>query len=569
MVLKKLMIGFSVILIAAAVLTSGCIENPAEIQIKETEMPSDLSEGLNGIITDLSAIYDSQNKDIAYLVEEIGKNDDISKIKDICYEYYAENPIINCLVYCDKIGDMVEVPVQVDKNLFEYIPSPSQEELEKNNGRIHLSGKFIPDYGYVNADYGAVYDSDGEYKGFIILISDLYLSINLHPSLTGKEKSYGDFICFIVDSGGKIIYSSSQETIGLKVSEGSLFSNGICVISAEKEDTGAYRYTSRAFYNYLASTDSEKVTAWKKMTVNGEEQTVYLVKEISMPEIRYENVYEINTEHAIKNVEEIYSYANAHGKEAAMERVNTGHYGYDVYIMNMEGTVISAAYNDLIGLNYLNNRGVNGYSYVGGAITTAKQGGGFVYYIFPIAGTVDTNAGQCSFAYIFPIDDDCFIFGNFPGDTNNIKTGSLIRTTLEAVSREILIDANKNGVQSVIDAINSDPEHAADKYVPNLKIPISDILIMDYSGVVYTSTMHTDSVGETLTKYTDLYGGSTIRKAITLARNGGGFMPDLSASDKEGFVDMWTMCVAPINDEYLTITVAYSGTNNNILTPYI
>lgn len=563
------MIGFSVILIAVAVLTSGCIQNPTEIQIKEVEIPSDLNEGLNGIISDLSAIYDSQNNDIAYLAEKIGKTDDISKIKEICYGYYAGNPILNCLVYCDKSGDMVEVPVQVDKNLFEFIPYPTEEDLEKNNGRIHLFGKFVPDYGYVNANYGAVYDSNGEYKGCIILIYDLYISINLHPSLTGKEKPYGDFICFIVDDDGKIIYSSSQEAIGLKVLEGKSFSNGICVISAEKEYSGAYQYTSRAFYNYLASTKSEKVTAWKKMNINGEEQTVYLVKENNMPEIQYENVYEINTENAIKNVEDIYSYANAHGKEAAMERVNNGHYGYDVYIMDMTGTIISSAYNDYIGLNYLNNRGVNGYSYVGGAITTAKQGGGFIYYIFPIAGTVDTNAGQCSFAYIFPIDDDCFIFGNFPGGTNNIKTGSLIRTTLEAVSREILIDANSNGVQYVIDEINSDPEHAAEKYVQNLKIPISDILIMDYSGVVYTSTMHPNEIGETLTKYTDLYGGSTIRKAITLARNGGGFMPDLSASDKEGYVDMWTMCVAPINDEYLTIVVAYSGTNNNILTSYI
>ncbi|MDO5845015.1 MAG: hypothetical protein Q4Q53_07730, partial [Methanocorpusculum sp.] len=543
----------------------------SSIQASETEIPEDMTAGLNDFTNDLTTIYQITNEEIVSLAEKIGIAEDISEISDLGYEYYAKNPMINCLIYYDdESSETVEIPVQIDTELSKYIQFPTKSEFEKNNGSMHISGQFTSNYGYVDAYYRSVYDTDGNYKGYIILIIDKYIGVNLHPAIADKERLYGEYVCFLVNCDGKIAYSSAQEAIGEYVTKEKEFFNGICLIESKNSDSGAYRYASKAFYNYLSDTKSEKITAWKKFSLGGEDFTAYVVKELSKPEIIYKDVYEITTEEAINNVENLYVYANSHGKKAAIELVNSGHYSTPIYVLNMKGDVLACSNAGLIGLNFLNNRGVNGYSYVEGAIITAKQGGGFIYYIFPIDSTVNCHAGQCSFAYIVPIDDECFIFGQFSGITDNLKTGSRIRIDLSAAARTIMMEANLNGVNSVISKINADPKNAGKLFAQDAKVPISDITVLDYSGKVYASIMHPESIGDTITDYKDLYGGSTIRKNILLARSGSGFMPDLSASkEKEGYVDLWTVCIVPINDEYLITVAAYSGTNEDILTPYI
>ena len=90
---------------------------------------------------------------------------------------------------------------------------------------------------------------------------------------------------------------------------------------------------------------------------------------------------------------------------------------------------------------------------------------------------------------------------------------------------------------------------------------------MDFDGFVYASIENPATVGVAM-DYVDVYGGSTTRKEIMLAKSSGGFMVDLTANKtKDGYVDLWLLSVEPIGEEKFVLTSVLIGTYEDLLTP--
>ncbi|MDO5843744.1 MAG: hypothetical protein Q4Q53_01180 [Methanocorpusculum sp.] len=553
-----------ILIIFFLLITAGCISNEEkEVETTGVETPSDMIDGALDFAKDLKNLDVSISIDLYNLADKFGSAKDDKEIEEIAVDYYSENAWIDKIIYYDAVTkERLDIPIQIDTELDSYLPHPTEEQLKLAGGNIHYDSVMIPEDGHVSVECAAVYDENGNYKGCFVFVYDLYVALNLHPMFMDTEKSYGNFICFCLDKNNKIVYSSKQEYIGETVD--SYLNDGINVIKISDKESGAYTYKSASFYNYNRHFNTEKITDWEKFTAFKTTYTLYLTKELGQPPLIYNNIYDVNPDQAEKDVNDAYVYAVQKGNQALLDRINSGYYNTPMGILNYDGYVVSGFDNSLLGLNFLNNRGAYGYAYTKSMIYTAQQGGGYVYYMYPVDGTIDTQASQFSLGYIMPIPGDCFIFGRFSGYSDLIPKNVNIRNDVTSLSRAVLKDAYDNGADYVIDKISKNP-HNTEVFTGNLTTNVEDLGILDYEGNIYASAYNPSVVGYTLTGYKDVYGGSTVRKLIMLAKSGGGYINELYPNPiKDGYVDLWLYSVEPIDDTYIVYTGAVIKTFEDI-----
>lgn len=562
-----------VLMTFAVILSSGCL-NLGSTDIPETE-PADLPADLNTAILDFSQDVSDLDRvisiDLYNLAEEFSDAETDTDRENIALNYYAKNPWMSNLVYYNAVSDeFIGVPVTIAEENRNFLPTPTEQMFQSSGGTIHYSAVFNPDKGYQELDTAAVHDGNGTYIGYFIILYDFYAILNQHPMMIHKEKSYADYILFVVDeSDGKVVYASKPEATGVIISEKSPYYDDQALILPETDKSGAYKYTSRAFYTYNSGLTTEKITAWKNIPAYKRTYKVYLIQELNKLPLTTENVFAPATAETIDNVIDLFVFSSNFGKEAAIARVNAQHYSTPIYILDMEGKVLASPYKGQTGLNFLNNRGAYGYAYTKGMVNTVLHGGGFVYYAYPIEGTVTSNAAQFSNSYVLPLDDDCFVLGYFSADTDVLIVDQQKREDVVSVSREIIRRAIEEGVDSVAYEINTASRSDAGYFVPSIKSEINEISIMDFNGFVYASIKNPATVGEVVMDYVDVYGGSTTRKEIMLAKSYGGFMVDLTANKtRDGYVDLWLLSVEPIGEEKFVHTSVLIGTYEDLLTPY-
>lgn len=547
-----------------------CIVSGIEDDVIDTEsaeIPEDLREGIDDFCNDLILLESSVISDLNTLSKKIKSADTFSDKNEQLFEYYSNNAWIDILIYYDAESDLYySSPVILNSaDVIGSIPYPTERELRKaENNLIENACVFIPEHGYMCMCCKGIFDDNGKYVGYIIMFTDLYVQLNLQPLVIDNEKLYGDYVVFITDKDGRIVYSSRQEAIGQYVEKNNPFYNGEVLIKKTNTESGAYQYSSRAFHSNLRDIDTEKITAWSTIGREKHEYTVYAVKELDRPELELENVFELDTENTLRDVQNLYTYDDWNGIEKSIERVNSGYYLTDIHIVDMNGKVAASTESEIIGLNFINNRGNYGYSYVTSMIDTVKQGGGYVYYTKPIDGTSDTPAAEYCIGYVLPLDENYFVIGRFAGDTDLVIKDYDLRSDVVTVSREIVNEAYYNGIDYVIDKINNQ-NTGASVFVDWLNTDVSDIAILSFNGELLASINHPEMIDSIVTGYTDAYGGSTARKAIILAKNGGGLMTNLSPNpDKEGYVDLWLISVEPINNRYFSCVGAVIKTFDDL-----
>ncbi|MDO5843823.1 MAG: hypothetical protein Q4Q53_01580 [Methanocorpusculum sp.] len=535
-------------------------------------MPPDISVAQLELISDMKNVDTSITIDLYDLADKVGYASSIDEIKEICLNYYGDNIWIEKLIYYNTRGEgsNVMVPELSDEiHMTDYLPIPTQSDLENAGGILHVDCVYVPGEGYVNANYAAVYSSDGTYKGFLILVYDIYVILNLHPLIVDEENTYESYVCFIIDKNNKVVFSTNSEWIGETVPKDGQLNNGQSVIIVESEEYGAYKYSSGAFYNYLRGTNTEKITAWQRFTSYKNTYTIYLVKELNQPEMEYSDIFSIDVGSSLKSVEKAFVYASLHNKEDTLSAITDGLFTGNVAAMDMEGNVLAITAKQHIGLNYMNNRGTYGTSYVESMIYTAQQGGGYVYYLYPVESSIVTRGSQFSIAYILPVDSEWFIFGRLNGCEDVIPMDLSLRSDLTSVSRAVINDAFDDGIDSVILKIKTNSDKGGKEFVSDITNDVS-VSVADYNGYMYANSNNPSLVGTIQTGYTDVYGGSTMRKMIMLAKAGGGYMTDLRSNpDKEGYIDLWLYSVEPIDSHYFVDTGIIIGTYEDYLTDYL
>lgn len=564
-------------LIISVIISAGCIqdtEDPVPEQktydITPIPIPNDIHTGIHEFYHDIAFIGLSISADLHSVSEKIVKQNTRLGKENALFDYYSDNAWINSVVYYDAVNDeFITSPLILNEEIINAIPVPEMEEFDESaDGIVKKKCVFIPENGYLNLYYKACYNSNDEYVGYVVILFDLYSEMLLHPMIIDSETSYRDYVCYLTDSDGKIIFSSRDDAVGKYITADSAYDDEVSLIIAPTESSGAYTYLSNSFYNYDNSM-TEKVTAWHVYNIWGEVMTIYLVGEVDSAPLEYENIYTTEISQMIKDVTNFYYFVDTNGLLKSMERLESGYYESDIRIIDMDGNIVSAFDSKRIGNNLLNNRDIYGYLYAQTTIASAKQGGGYVYFCYPVDSRLNSPAYKLELGYVIPIGNDLMICCFVSGSSDLYDDNQNLNSDLTKLSREILKKAHENSVYRVITLINSDPENAQEFFLDDLETDVGDIAIFDYEGNVYASTYDPNTVGSVLTNRVDIFGGSVIRKNIMLAKNGGGFLMDLLPSDEEGYLDLWLINVEPVNDNYFIDTSAIIGTFEDEITGQI
>lgn len=546
-----------ILLLVVLTLSAGCINSSEEISTTDIVIPDDIKSDLTECIADIEILHQAISSDITYLAEDLGNAQSVEERGKLAYKYYADNSWVDKLIYYDaKTDQCIEIPVPISSRDKSYIPQPTEEEFahagEKHT--LYYDDIYLPDEGHVIIHCSATYDQNDTYCGYVTLIYDLFLTLNYHPLTIGNEKEYDDCIATIIDRNGTIICSSRQEIIGETI--GDSFYRGVSLIKRSDLPSGAYSYESPAFYTYARDNITKKITAWTVFSVFDTPYTLYLTKEYDKPPLQTENIYEVTTGEVEAAVNDAYTFAAKYGNTELYKRINSGYYQVPLYVLNYNGTVIAGPNKD-IGLSYLNNHGAYGYKYAQYMISTAKQGGGYVYYLYPVDDTINSPAAQFSLGYLLPLEEDSLVFGYSSADKDLIIKNKEIRNAVNAVSSEVLREYLDHGIDYVINKINNHPPRNTSQFVSGFETNVEDLGIIGFDGKIYASLYNKSVVGYSLTGYRDAYGGSTVRKLIMLSRLGGGYADELYACpDEEGYLNLWIYSIEPINDSYIIYTGA-------------
>ena len=565
----------SLLFISVAVFTSGCVTTNGSIAVETTpvDIPSDMAAAVLDLTTAIQRIDSAVRTDVSGLAERIGAATSDHEIESIALEYYSENLWVNKLIYYNATREKyIEVPLRLDMQTMKNLPQVKESELRDVGGILYLDCVYIPGEGFVELTYVAVYEKDGTYKGYFILIYEYYVALTWHPVANNREtSSYDNYVCYITDENDVIIHASKQEYIGETIAADVPTRTFESILSRPETPAGAYQYRSQAFYNYDKNVSTEKITSWQKFTVHNSTYTMYLTKELNQPEIIYGDILTPDIAGMTDDVIAMYLYASEFGNDAALKHMKEIT-STSMYAVNMDGVILSASKNEtmLIGLSFLNNHGAYGVSYMDQMIYTARHGGGYVYYLYPFDGTIHTRAGQFCIGYVMPLDNDMFVVGYTFGDSKISRINYDIRSDITAVARAVAEEAYADGIDVVISRIRENPGGDGRLFVPGLGTEVKDIGVADYNGYSYASLYNATFAGRSETRYVDAYGGSTARRGLLLAKSGGGFINDLSVNpENDEYLDWWVYCVEPIDNTYVIYAGACIGTYRNYLFPYL
>ncbi|MDO5844229.1 MAG: hypothetical protein Q4Q53_03670 [Methanocorpusculum sp.] len=568
---RRTFIKLTLITLVVMLICAGCVTN-TPVKTTETDIPLEMYEALDELGSDLITLEHSVLSDLESISKEIADADE-SEIKSILKEYYATHPCLTAVIFLDAVhNEYTSVPVFVDVDLFSYSKKITEQDFKDAGGVIVRNNVFTKHHGYQNLYYKPVYKADGTYHGYLVLVTDVYSLLYLHPLMLGTENTYSDCICFITDGEGSILYSSIAEATGETIPENGFY-DGLAYIPGVKSGDGACKYTSDGFYIYDKDVQSEKTTAWHTIySSHGQKYILYLIKETNPSELKTDNVFTLNTQQALNEIREAYVYASASGTNKLAERINSGYYETPLYLINMDGNIIASSDKKTVGLNYLNKRDMYGVSYIDSGILTAEQGGGYIYYLTPAERVVYPRAAQYTLGAVMSLygTENYFIYCKFPGLTDAVLNDINLRPDISRVSRAVLEEVSVSSVEEVCKIINANGKNSAEQFVSDLKTEISDIAVLDVDGNLYASVVYPELVGKSATFITDVYGGSSTRKANLLAKTGSGYMETLYPNaEKEGFVDLYVASVEPIDDKYYVYVSSLAGTFEDVLTPVL
>ena len=561
---------FLVILLASSG-CSGLLEKSVDVTV--IEIPDDLSSASLDFSTDYRNIGTRILTDAYILADKFGDAQSKKEIEDIARDYYADNMWAEKVIYYDAVtGEFIDLPYSGNKVTLDYIPLVTEADLDAVDGILHLDCVYVAESGYLDLIYTAVYDNAGVYKGYLILAYDMGVVLTEHPVVEKKAHSYDNLICYIVNADNKIIYSSKPEYIGETIPADKPYVTTQSVLSPQETALGAYTYKSRAFDYYDRSVMTDKITSWQKFVSFKNPYVAYLTKEVDSPELNYGEILTPEIEPMERNVYDLYVYAKKNGKQAAADRVNSDYYSTAMYVVDMDGTIrgCSSTEKNWVGLNFLNFRDTYGVSFMEQMIFAAQQGSGYVYYLYPVDGTLAPRASLPYVGHVILAGDDWFVMGTSFAETKISPINYQIREDVTMVARAAAKMAYEYGTSTLTGYIKSNVGKDGSMFVPGVTTSVPNVGVYDYDGYLYASLNPRERWDMYHTAYTDIYGGSTVRRSIMLAKSGGGTMTNLVAHPgSDGVIDWWIYVIEPINNNYFVYAETSIGEYTDYLTPFL
>jgi polar amino acid transport system substrate-binding protein len=221
-------------------------------------------------------------------------------------------------------------------------------------------------------------------------------------------------------------------------------------------------------------------------------------------------------------VDSAIDYAKANGKEKALKEFNDNKSalfiknGLYVFAYDFNGTMIGMPYQlDLVGKNRIDYQDPNGVKFVRTAIGLVKNGGGFIYYVYPDPATNMTQ--RLKLTYVSKVDDTWWIgAGYYPSDlTANFSQTS--RNDLVNYVEDAVKYAKEKGKDSAIREFNNN------KSAQFIKDDLY-VFAYDFNGTMLAIPYQPRLLGNNRMDIQDPNGVKFVRPAIDLVNAGGGFI---------------------------------------------
>ncbi|MDE2518951.1 MAG: cache domain-containing protein [Methanocorpusculum sp.] len=540
-----------IIIVVLFLLVSGCVQSQQQEEVPylfpisdaSPEVVTALDHFSADIIAQANAIDLDLSRTAATLSGVPGYEE--SKIAGVLWDLYNMYPLS---VGVTRIGPDGREYKTVPAFIFTDITaSPefwefNETAFAENNETLLLGPMYSKQNGEVLHIRHPVYDSDGEYDGYVG-ISFIYSYMINRSEAYFMQTNTTHYFPALYDSQGEVVYHPDTGLIGENVMELSEESQSILkhteAIFMQPEGMMKYLY-----YLFGSEILIEHTAVWKTIDVYGREFRPNIVKyEFDISD--HNDVFRMNPDDLSAIVGSMFSFAKREGTKGTLSAINDPNGIFSatanstLFAYDINGTLLAhSSTPELIGQNRMNARGSYGLRYIGMMSDRCTQGGGFVHYHMPVSDTND-NLSVLMLAYVLPVDENWFVGASFPMKLVIPDIEKRDKLTEDVVAAQKFI--YEHGKDA---ALAEFMDHAG-----TLQLNKTYILALDYNGTVLSAPIRTNLAGTNALGFTSPHGESSMRELLILARQGGGYLL-LETENPDGTYEMHLLYVEPVDDTW-------------------
>lgn len=560
--MKKILIGMSILFLAAFVIFSGCTTQESATQSTQTNdtqvqmeaVAGELTQSINSGLNEVK----SGNYNNSLALSENGLSGDAAE--KTLSENLLNYPWAQSSLVISKEGVVLTAaPKNYADIIGEDLSWQSQVKTANTEQTPIVSDVFTMAEGFTGISQSyPVFSESGDYLGYndITYRPETFLGRQILPIMEATP-----YDVWVSQTDGTLIYDTKKEEIGNNFLSDSMYSDPVLqAVFARivKEPSGSDEYI---FSDKNWNKNVTKKAVWETAGIDGAEWRVVVTysgdgsegetavvpaEVLEATDSRYENLTVF--------VESAAKYARENGKEASLKEFNDVNGEFiegELYIFAYEtdGTVISLPYQkELLGTNRLDIPDSNGVLFINDATVAAKNGGGSLYYIYPNPKYDYKNEFKLS--YVVPVDDEWFVgagiyLPELPAEFSVTEKDELVKRVKAA--RDY---AQETGREKAVSDFNDLNQTFADGG--------SYIFAYDYEGNTLALPFQPELIGINRLDYVDTYGVNIIPLEISTAKNGGGFVYVEYVNPDTGDTGLKLCYVEPVSDEWFVGSGMYT-----------
>jgi hypothetical protein len=368
----------------------------------------------------------------------------------------------------------------------------------------------------------------------------------------------------IIQKNGTTIFENNAEEVGKNVLTDPMYDTPELKNLANNVVNNEFGTANYTFWNVNWNNKIPRQVIWKTLKLDDQEWRVGIIKNLNESDnIRTttsnQSIVSGNLNTSISEmmrfVQDAADFARKNGQKEACAVFNnlSGPYvsgekyifGYD-----MKGNALALPYQQgLIGMNRMNLTDVNGLAIMPAMIETAREGGGYLYFVYP--NNANGGQNQLKIFRIEPVDSDWFIASGVflpwvKPELDQESINSLILRVKNAVSH-----SEKVGKEQAVKDFNNLNGTYADEE--------NYIFAYDYNGTTLALPFQADLIGTNRKDYTDTYGSRIIEREIQTAKDDGGFVYVVYFNPKTHKNELKLCYVLPTGDNWLVGSGIYTG----------
>ena len=556
--MKHILIGMSVLFLAAFVLFSGCTTQEStqtdDTQVQMEAVVKELTQSIENGLNDVKSGIHSNS----IALSEFGLTGDAAE--KTLSQNLLNYPWAQSSLVISKEGVVVTaVPKNYAEIRGEDLGWQSQVQTANSEQKPMVSDLFTMAEGFTGISQSyPIFSELGDYLGYtdITYRSETFLGRQILPIVEGTP-----YDVWVSQTDGTLIYDTKKEEIGNNLLSDPMYKDPVLqavLTRIIQEPFGSDEYT---FSDKNWNKNVTKKAVWETAEIDGVKWRVVVTYSDNRSEGETKSVpadgldtIDARYENLTAFVESAALYAKENGKEASLKEFNDVNGEFiqgELYIFAYEtdGTAISLPYQkELLGTNRLDIPDSNGVLFINAILVVASDGGGSLYYIYPNPKDDYKNAFKLS--YVVPVDDEwCVGAGiylpEFPAEFSDAEKDELVKRVKAA--RDY---AQETGREQAVSDFNDLNQTFADG--------TDYIFAYDYEGNTLALPFQPEVIGINRLDFGDTYGVKIIRLEISAAKNGGGFVYVEYFNPDTGNTGFKLCYVEPVDDEWLVGSGMYT-----------